>query len=350
MPLGISVVVCCFNSAAKIAPTLAHLLNQKDIQSSSWELIIVDNGSTDNTSEKAALIWQSFEGSKPMFKVVHESNPGLSFARKRGIDESNFDFVLFCDDDNWLEENYLSISLSIMQSSPYIGVLGGTGYPVFEDKEPPYFWSNQFHALAVGVQSAIEGDITDTRGVLYGAGMVLNKKAFRILHEKYRFRFLLSDRIKGSLASSGDHELCLALRKIGYRIFYSKIMRFKHFIPAFRTTISYYRKLFMAFGRSYALLHVYSVNKSNLNHFKNDYRYICLRCLKNIFISETKLVLKGYYFQKERYKYVDLLHQLYSNIGVLRTFINIKNLYREQFFNHPLFSSDSTVVSGYATV
>src|SRR5579863_8037322 len=132
MPSGISVIICCFNSSTRITPTLLHLYNQKDIPLSSWEIIIVNNCSTDNTAEKAAQLWESFSSNKPRFSIVNESTPGLSAARQKGIAESYFDYVLFCDDDNWLDENYLRVALNIMQNNPLIGALGGTGIPVFE--------------------------------------------------------------------------------------------------------------------------------------------------------------------------------------------------------------------------
>ncbi len=343
MQPGISVIICCFNSASRIGATLQHLVTQKNISLSSWEVIIVDNGSTDKTAENATLLWESFDVEKPTCKIVFEPIPGLSSARKKGINAAIFKYVLFCDDDNWLEENYLSDSLNIMQSSPQIGALGGTGSPVFEDKEPPYFWINQFHALAVGNQSDVEGDITDGRGVVYGAGMVLNKAAFTILQEKYQFQFLLSDRIGNNLVSSGDHELCLALRKIGYRIFCSYSLKFKHFIPKQRTTIHYYKKLFLGFGISYAMLHVYRVNKENLNSIKNDYRYICLRCVKNIISTRIVLLFNGYYFGNNRYKYIDQLHKLYKNLGALKTFKEVKNLYKLQYAGNTLFNERNAV-------
>lgn len=341
MPSGISVVICCYNSSLRIAPALQHLVDQKNISLSAFEVIVVDNASTDNTAEKVSMLWNNLHADKPAFKVVCELSPGLSAARKKGIEEAYFDYVLFCDDDNWLDENYLSISLKIMKSDPLIGALGGKGSPVFEYKEPPYFWINQFHTLAVGVQSGIDGDITNERGVLYGAGMIVNKIAFTILLEKFRFQFLVSDRLQGNLASSGDHELCLAFRKIGYKIFYSPRLDFKHFIPAYRTTIPYYKKLFLGFGMSYALLHVYSVNEKNLHFLKNDYRYICLRCVKHIACIKISLFLQGYYFTFDKYKYINQLHQLYNNMGVLKSFIKVKNLYKLQFANHPIFKVHS---------
>jgi glycosyltransferase involved in cell wall biosynthesis len=336
MPLGISVVICCYNSAQRITPTLQHLFLQKEISLSSWEIIIVNNCSTDNTVEVATMLWKSFAEDKPPFKIIDEITPGLSVARKKGIEASDFDYVLFCDDDNWLNENYLSVALSTMQNSPAIGVLGGKGIPVFENSEPPYFWVNQYHTLAVGKQSNINGDITDGRGVLYGAGMILNKSAYHLLTNHYKFNFLVSDRLGGNLLSSGDHELCLALKKIGYRIFYNESLEFKHYIPANRTTIPYYKKLFLGFGSSYAMLQAYrvSVRKPNI---KDDYRYVIIQCFKKALSASFKLLTSGYYFQREKYKHVDTLHGLYTNIGQVKAMMKLKNSFKKQLEMQPLF-------------
>ncbi len=339
MPTGISVIICCYNSASRLEPTLKHLAAQKNLAPGVWEIIVVDNKSTDDTVQRASEIWANCAGEKPGFKVVHESTPGLSAARKTGISEAYFDYVLFCDDDNWLNDCYVFTALGIMKNNPSIGALGGMGTPVFEGKEPPFFWVNQYHTLAVGAQWKDEGDITDTRGVLYGAGMVLNKKAFNILIDRYNFNFLLSDRMGSSLVSSGDHELCLALKKIGYKIFFSEKIQFQHYIPVYRTEIRYYKKLYLEFGKAFALLQAYRIQETNSWNLKEDYRYICLRSIKNIALTQAKLFMKGYFFSRNKYKYLDQLHHLYNNIGIFTTIIRVKNLYKEQLSIHPLFKS-----------
>ena len=338
MPAGVTVVICCFNSVPRLAPTLKHLAAQKNMELSSWEVVVVDNASTDSTSEMAMETWNSIEGEKPAFTVVSESTPGLSAARKKGIAASKFDYVLFCDDDNWLDESYVGIALKIMKANPAIGALGGIGYPVFEEKEPPFFWVNQYHTLAVGEQTSIEGDITDTRGVLYGAGMIINKAAFRQLEQKFSFQFLVSDRVGNTLLSSGDHELCLALRKTGYRIFYSKLLKFQHYIPRNRTTIEYYKNLYLGFGVAYAMLHVYGIDDQNISYFKNDYRYICLRALVKMINLKVKLILNGYYFTADKYKYLDKVHELYNNKGIFITFLKVKNAFKIQYLTLPIFT------------
>lgn len=332
MKTGISVIICCYNSEKRIKPTLEHLFKQKGIPIDKWEVIIVDNASADNTSQQAMQIWHDFELPRPMFRVIKESKAGLSNARNKGIDEAVFDYVLFCDDDNWLDESYLSISLGLMQSSENIGALGGIGSPVFEDKEPPYFWINQYHTLAVGPQWSNDGDITHSRSVLYGAGMVVNKLAYIKLIEDFKFEFKVTGRIGNNLISSEDHELCLALKTIGYRIYYSEKLKFQHFIPQNRTSINYYKKLFTGFGMSIPMLSGYYLNDTNIMDIKYDYRYIILRSLKNIIKLRTKLILSGFYFASvERYKYIGDLQELYTNLGTLKMLLTVKNKYKNEW-------------------
>ena len=336
---GISVIICCYNSSKRLQPTLEHLILQKNFSIGKWEVIIVDNASTDNTAQQATKIWDSFASAKPGLKIVYEVKPGLSAARIKGIEESKFRYVLFCDDDNWLGENYLEFAFDIMKAHPKIGALGGKGSPVFEDVEPPHFWENQYHVLAVGDQWRTEGDITEERGVLYGAGMVVNKEAFYDLVNNYQFRFQVSDRKGAALNSSGDHELCLALRSIGYRIYFSRKLTFRHYIPKQRTEIGYYKKLFLSFGKSDASLFPYSIDNANANSIKNDYRYICLRCCRNIVTTWLKLVFTGYYYRQDKYKYIDSLHSLYNNLGVLKTTAALRNSYKNVIRNNRVFQS-----------
>lgn len=337
MQNGISVIVCCFNSSSRLQPTLEHLYQQKKIPVESWEVIVVDNASSDDTAVRAATIWESFASRKPAFKIISEPKAGLSAARDKGIQESGFKFVLFCDDDNWLNETYLADALAIMNGCPGIGALGGKGLPVFEGKEPPHFWKNQYHVLAVGSQWHTAGDITEDRGVLYGAGLVLNKEAYNVLIEKFNFDFQVSDRIGDSLASSGDHELCLALKRIGYKIYYNEMLTFKHYIPKRRTTISYYKNLFLSFGKSDTMLLMYFVNRDHLNGIKVDYRYRCIRYFKNIIKTWLALLFSGYYTSSDKYKYIDTLHALYSNIGSLKRTLLMKNSFKRIVNENPLF-------------
>jgi glycosyltransferase involved in cell wall biosynthesis len=335
----ISVIVCCYNSVNRLKPTIEHLINQVDIAPYQCDVLIIDNASTDNTSEVAGYLWENSKAeNSPNFKIIKELTPGLSAARMCGINNSSFDFLLFCDDDNWLSANYLHNVLSILNDNLNIGVIGGYGIPVFEEQEPPFFWKNQYHTLAVGSQYLEEGNITNTRKVVYGAGMILNKKAFIELIDKFQFEFQSTGRIGASLASSEDHELCLAVRMIGYDVLWYKRLQFYHYIPKNRTEINYYKKLFLGFGLSSPLLIGYDLDRINPINFKNDYRYISLRNIKNIILVYIKIIYQRNILQKSEYQILDLIQELYTNLGSFKTTIKVKNNKRDSFINTKLFA------------
>jgi glycosyltransferase involved in cell wall biosynthesis len=105
---GVSVIICCYNSALRLPETLKHLAFQDlDKTNIKWEVIIVDNACKDNSVEVASNEWLKYPNCTANFKIVTQSKPGLSYAREMGISESKYDLLLFCDDDNWFAPNLI---------------------------------------------------------------------------------------------------------------------------------------------------------------------------------------------------------------------------------------------------
>jgi glycosyltransferase involved in cell wall biosynthesis len=249
---GISVIICCFNSKARIAPTLTNLGKQVISNKMQWEIILVDNASTDNTGTIAAFVWESFNTAIP-FRVIQASKPGLTYAREKGIAEAKYKYVLFCDDDNWLSENYLETAFATMEKNPQVAACGGLGIPLFEIPEP--IWFHRFaEAFAVGPQDI---SIENNRLLcLYGAGLVLRLSAYYHLKEK-GFTPLMTDRKGNQLSSSGDTELTNALVLIGYQLQYVPKMVFHHFLPHSRLRFEYLLRLYKSFGKDGPLRNLY---------------------------------------------------------------------------------------------
>ncbi len=80
---GVSIIICCYNSAHRLPKTLAHLKTQVVSQIIPWEVIVVDNASTDGTDQVAKTQWGELPGVP--FRVVNEPRPGLSNARNLGV-------------------------------------------------------------------------------------------------------------------------------------------------------------------------------------------------------------------------------------------------------------------------
>jgi glycosyltransferase involved in cell wall biosynthesis len=242
---GVSIVLCCHNSANRLPETLAHLANQKATEDMPWEVIVVDNASTDETARVTRESW-SADGPAPLF-VVTERQLGLSHARNRGLSEAHYEYVSFIDDDNWVAPNWVQTTFEVMKLHPDVGACGGVAEGVYE-VEPPKWFHRYAGFYAIGEQGE-PGDITWARGVLWGAGMTVRKSAWQMLVGN-GFQQGLTDRIGTHLTSGGDNELCLALRLAGWRIWYEPRLSIRHLMPTQRLQWQYFRRLYRAAGAS----------------------------------------------------------------------------------------------------
>jgi glycosyltransferase involved in cell wall biosynthesis len=99
-----------------------------------WELVVVDNGSSDGTRE-AALI---FSDRLPI-RVVREETPGLSHARNRGAAEARGRYICWTDDDVILDRNWLVAYAAAFERHPEAAVFGGRITPVLQSPSPSWF-------------------------------------------------------------------------------------------------------------------------------------------------------------------------------------------------------------------
>ena len=254
MPDGVSVIICCYNSAQRLPETLRHLAAQVVHGNVRWEVVVVDNASKDETAATAQRCWPA--SAPAQLRVVHEPEAGLSHARLRGIREAQYDVISFVDDDNWVAADWVERVHALFSNHPDLGASGGRIEAVCEITPPAWFESVKVH-YAIGRQHPQSGDVTDTPGtLLWGAGLSLRAEAMRQLLED-GFTFKMSDR-KGKLMSSGgDTEICFALRAAGWRFWYDDERVLQHFIPKERLQWEYARGLMRGLGESSALITIY---------------------------------------------------------------------------------------------
>jgi glycosyltransferase involved in cell wall biosynthesis len=262
---GVSVIVCCYNSSERLPKTLEHLTRQQVSPNIKWEVIIVDNGSTDNTAMVAQQEWPKYINIP--FKIVEQPIQGLARARQKGIEESSHDLLIFCDDDNWLFENYIQRAFELAWTHKGIAAIGGQGIAVSNIELPNWFDSYKKY-YACYPQGGISGELVGSTSFLYGAGLIVKKDTLQIL-ESRGFKSFISDRIGTSLISGGDNELCYALRLAGYQLYYSEDLKFYHYIPEKRLTKEYLLKLIkgISYSSMYLVLYHYAIAGKKINRF-----------------------------------------------------------------------------------
>jgi len=253
MQLGVSVIICCSNSIKRLPKTLEHLSKQYIPTEISWEIIVVDNASKDGTAGIAEDIWSNLNMPDVILRIFEQPIAGKTHALKTGIDKSSYEYILICDDDNWLFPDYIAKAYEIMQQNSSIGALGGKGIAV-SDAELPIWFEKYQHGYAVGSQSPSCGDISPLI-YLWGAGMVLRKSIYSHVYSKYPS---LLTGPKGKLITRGeDVELCLRILFSGYKLFYDDNLIFKHYMPENRLTEKYRDTLYKGYDNEKQILGIY---------------------------------------------------------------------------------------------
>jgi glycosyltransferase involved in cell wall biosynthesis len=256
-PLGVTIAVCCHNSARRLPETLRHLLRQQAGREIEWEVLAIDNGSTDETAQVARRCWPT--GAPAPLRIAREETVGLSRARKRAFIEAAHEIVCFVDDDNWLCPEWVATVSKVMSAHPDVAVCGGPSVAVFEE-DPPEWFERFARSYAVGPQGTERG--YHVHG-FWGAGLVVRKSAWEQLYEG-GFEQLLPDRVGGNLSSGGDTELCLALMRLGWKQWYEPDLRLQHYIPGDRTRWKDLRRLHRGFGAASVTLAAYRNPPRNL--------------------------------------------------------------------------------------
>lgn len=188
-------------------------LEAQSLDRQAWELVIVDNHSTNNTLQ--ALSLEGFFNAR----VVDEPRVGLTMARLRGIDVTAGDLILFVDDDNELHSDYLSNLLEIAAKYSMLGVIGaGRIVPEFEEAPDPRLLPyTPMLALREASESYWSNDPKDGT-VPWGAGMAVRREVADRYHamilafpEKQRL-----DRAGNTLNSCGDDEFSWVACEMGF--------------------------------------------------------------------------------------------------------------------------------------
>jgi glycosyltransferase involved in cell wall biosynthesis len=225
---GVSIIICCYNGAARIGETLTCLARQRLPASFPCEVILVDNNSNDETVEVASHVWEKAANQEIRFRIVKEEKQGLSFARRTGLHAATFPIVIFCDDDNHLEDTYVQNAATLFTQKPDIGIAGASISPKF--KVQPGSWVKDFYSsLAIGQMSPSDSYVD----WVYGAGMVVSKQLYQAI-ENSGISLFLTDRLGNKHTSGGDAELCLLARYLGFGVYFSTKLRLHHAIESRR--------------------------------------------------------------------------------------------------------------------
>lgn len=203
------------------------------------EVVLVDNNSDDQTSAIAEACWLAIGAPVPL-KLTTESCQGLTNARRAGVNEASYDIIIFCDDDNWLDQGYVSRVSELFAANPTIGIIGGQPYGVAEQDLPEWFHGVQ-ELYACGQLHATTG-MVPAGSYVFGAGLSGRRKLLSTILDE-QWPMLCKDRSGKELSAGGDVEICMRATMLNFGIWYDEELQLKHFMPQQRLTREYCEQL-----------------------------------------------------------------------------------------------------------
>jgi glycosyltransferase involved in cell wall biosynthesis len=249
----VSVLLCTRNGAERLPPTVSAILAQED-PLVPWEVLLVDNGSTDGSSSVVRSAWP--DPFPAPLRVLDHAEPGIAGARMAGLAACRGELVVFVDDDNHLAPDYLAEAVRFMGGHPDGAMAGGVSDPAPALPLPPWFprLSSYF---AVGRKGDEPRALSRLGDLPWGAGAVVRKEALdRLLRRGWK------PLVEGAVPGSEDTELFLAFLLSGWELWYTPSLRMVHDFDPLRLRWDDLRRLARSKGMRWAELHPYFAGRT----------------------------------------------------------------------------------------
>ena len=257
MTPDVSVVIPTFNRARHLPAMLESVLDQ-DTHGFSFEVIVVDNNSTDNT---AAVVSSLQAPTGPRLLYVKEPQQGTFHARNAGIRHANAPIIAFTDDDVRVAPDWLQRIVETFRADPSLAFLGGPVLPLWDGRPPSWLTKENWSPLAVLDYGPTSFQIgaSDERGLIT-ANFSIRRDAFtRVGLFKTSLQL-----VKDTPGSMEDHEMVTRLSEAGELGRYVPSVITYTTIPTERLTKRYHRRWHMGHGRRYAILREGSFERSRM--------------------------------------------------------------------------------------
>lgn len=227
-----SIIITTLNRVFSLKNALISILKQSFLKDE-YEIIVVDNGSTDNTKQIVKKLNQIYNN---RIKYFYDERPGLHVGRHLGSKHAQGEILLYADDDiiaspDWVKEIYKCYS------KKEVGAAGGKIIPKFEI-EPPA-WLKIFHSGYLSLLDLGDEYLEINTNVIYGCNLSIRRN---ILFELGGFHPDAMPRDLIRYRGDGETALMNKVVKAGYKTVYNPKAYVYHVIPSSRLTIDYFKR------------------------------------------------------------------------------------------------------------
>jgi glycosyltransferase involved in cell wall biosynthesis len=285
-----SIIICTYNPDIRIIKRCLNATLALSGNGLTHEVIIVENNCTAPLKNTAELneILNKFHS----LKILAEPKPGLSNARITGVQNANSPWIVFFDDDNEPNKDYLPNLLSITNKYPNVGIWGpGIVTVDFIDKTIPWIEKNCRSIFQEKKFSQTEYALQESWNSCYppGSGFCIRKDIFLKYDEIYHAKKFTTTGVTGKSLAGAAEDIQIVYTSIlmGQAVGICPEMKLAHIIPAAKANFDYIKKL-RFFARYAVPLASVEIYPDKLQEYKNEQR-----SKSSLFIQLNRYLLHG---------------------------------------------------------
>jgi glucosyl-dolichyl phosphate glucuronosyltransferase len=245
-PVDATVLICTFNRAADLEKALACTLAQDTGGRFSYEVLVVDNNSTDDTRQ---VVERFVAAGHSNLRYLFEGRQGRSHALALGVAEARGGIYALSDDDVIVGRDWLRTIVDTFSARPDVAFVGGKVMPLWEAQPRPWLTPRHWSAIALSDY----GDrplVVDRDNQICLLAASFRSDVVRAIGG-YRENLGVS---KDKIGGTEDVDLFARLYRNGYRGLYLPTLVIHHKVAPNRTTKSYHRRWHVGHGRFYAVM------------------------------------------------------------------------------------------------
>jgi glucosyl-dolichyl phosphate glucuronosyltransferase len=225
----VSVVISTCSRRPLLAAALDSLLLRQRVPADlSYEIVIVDNNSTDDTRPFVLGLVDRFPG---RLRYVFEPRHGVSYGRNAGIRATRAPIIAFTDDDNEPDETWIATIVQVFARDPTLAAIGGKILPEWPSRVPA--WLDRHHWSPLAILDYGDEPFYASAGdprCLLTANLAVRRSAFDRLGA-----------FSPEFPRCQDHELLIRLWRAGERVLYAPELVVRTRVPPERLTRRYHR-------------------------------------------------------------------------------------------------------------
>jgi glucosyl-dolichyl phosphate glucuronosyltransferase len=252
------VVISSYNRA-DVLPRALHSLMDQDMDPARYEVVVVDNNSTDGTRQAV----ERFTGKVPRVTYLFEPRQGVSYGRNTGIQAALAPIIAFTDDDVRVSRDWLSTILTLFAEHPEAACVGGRVLPSWPEPLPA--WLGREHWAPLGLLDYGDQPLHVNAGrrlCLITANAAYRREVFDRIG-----MFAPHVQAVGREVATEDHEIMLRLWRAGGQGLYWPALTATADVVAERMQRSYHRRWHRRHGRFSAIMHDEDMEQTRIGRF-----------------------------------------------------------------------------------